>query len=85
MRKLGLIGVVVLSCAGCGHGWLPFRPFQGAMCRDNCVSHAHCDGCSGAAGYPSYADEGVVSDSYIGGTTVAPPTNAPMAPLPGRP
>lgn len=81
MKKLGFLGVVILGCAGCGHGWLPFRPFHGAMCRDNCVEHAHCDGC---AGYPSYASEGVVSDSYMGGTALPQGSAAPMAPLQGR-
>lgn len=84
MKKLGFLGVVILGCAGCGHGWLPFRPFKGAMCRDNCVEHAHCDGC-GAAGYPSYATEGVVSDSYIGGAPLPPPSSQPMSAIqPGR-
>lgn len=63
MKKLGLIGVVILGCAGCGHGWLPFR--RGATCQENCVHYAH-DDCVGCAGYPSYSNDGVVSEPYYG-------------------
>ncbi len=86
MKKLGLIGLVVLSLTGCGHGWMPFRPFRGAVCRDNCVEHAHHDGCSGCAGYSSYEGEVGMPEPYYGPGSAAPPmNNQPMSNLqPGR-
>ncbi len=86
MKKLGLIGLVALGLTGCGHGWMPFRPFRGAVCRDNCVEHAHTDGCSGCAGYSSYEGEVGMPEPYYGPGSATPPmNNQPMSNLqPGR-
>lgn len=66
MKKLGLIGLVILTAAGCGHGWLPFRPFRGAPCGASCMDSSapvySAEGCTGCAGYPSYEGEQVIGE-----------------------
>jgi hypothetical protein len=96
MKKLGLIGLVLLTTAGCGQGWLPFRPFRGAPCQANCVGAvAQGNDCQGCAGYSTYDGEmgseysGVPTEGYYGtpqyGSSTLPPpaSNQPMAPITG--
>ena len=78
MKKLGLFGLsVVMLCAGCGHGWLPFR--RGAACNDHCVNYgpSYSHNCDGCVGYPEYASEGIVGEPYYGPSTTI-PSNPPM-------
>lgn len=66
MKKLGLIGLVLVTTVGCGRGWFPYRPFRGAPCNGPCISagnhvsnHVGCDNCTG---YSGYEGEQVVGD-----------------------
>jgi len=73
MKRLTL-GLLMLTATGCGHGWLPFRNFRGALCRSEapCLGappaapKAYCDGCPTSAGYPSY-NGSVIEGVEIGG------------------
>jgi hypothetical protein len=79
MRKIALLGLVLLLSNGCGrgHGWLPF--FRGARCNTNCGMpgtapalpasyETGCTNCTTGAGYGSY--EGFSGDTYYGGGVI---------------
>lgn len=93
MKKLVLIGLVlVTTSAGCGHGWLPFRPFRGATCRGNCVegtpAYSGCQDCApGYSGYENYEGETVVDGGIVTGQQYlgVPQSNVapPMSSIPG--
>jgi hypothetical protein len=70
MRKLTLIGLMVVLCVGCGRSWLPLR---GASCRGGCGQTPPapqlpaCSPCSNTSGYAAYESEMATGDSYYGG------------------
>lgn len=98
MKKLALLGVLIVMSSGCGRGWLPM--FRGAPCNgNNCLPApmaANCNGCSpatmGYGGYENefsggtyYGDEGGYYDGGIinGGRMIEGTINSPsMSPLP---
>ncbi len=75
MKRTALVGLLLVTATGCGHGWLPFRPFRGAPCRlgGTCMAPAgpiatNCDNCGEVAGYSNY--EGSVSEGEVIGNNV---------------
>ena len=79
MKKIALIGLVVLLSSGCCRGWLPI--FRGAPCGSNCgltgaaptlpVAHGSgCGDCPTGASYGNYetplAGSGAGYESYPG-------------------
>lgn len=79
MKKIALLGLVLVSSVGCGHGWLPFRSSRGAICRGDapCATSApaDCNGCGTTAGYPGYegsviGGESVGDSGYYGGEVI---------------
>jgi hypothetical protein len=82
MKKIALLSLLVVTTAGCGQGWLPFRSSRGAPCQGSpgCLGAApampgpgcHCEGTS--AGYPGYDGPmmggEVVGGSYLGGEVI---------------
>ena len=85
MRKIALLGLLVVLGAGCGRGWLPL--FRGAPC--NSCAHANpampapapgCAPCGSRSGYGAYEGDvagvegyygaGVVGGDYYNGTVV---------------
>ena len=79
MKKLAVLGMLVVLTTGCGRGWLPI--FRGAPCGTaGCVGAAHtlppsihgdCSDCgTNSVGYESYPGEvisGVYDGAVIGG------------------
>ena len=73
MKRITLLGLLVITSSGCGFGWLPFRPFRGAPCRmgSPCVGAAPVAGCGVTAGYPSYEgsyEGAIVEGEVLGGS-----------------
>lgn len=80
MRKLVLLGVVLVLSSGCGRGWLPM--FRGAPCNGNSCAPAMpasydsgCTNCPTAAGYGQYSGEyssgETLGGNYYGGNIVS--------------
>ena len=73
MKKLTLIGMLVVLSLGCGRSWLPLR---GASCRGGCGQTPpapqlpSCDPCSTTSGYANYESEMVTGDTYYGGNVL---------------
>jgi hypothetical protein len=94
MKKLAVIGLLVVLSSGCGRGWLPLT--RGAPCGDTCGASlpaqpsAGCVGCESGygAGYSSYEGETMASSGYYGGSVVgdgyispAPSSGAAVPPM----
>ena len=93
MKKLAVLGLLVVLSTGCGRGWLPL--FRGAPCGDTCGASlpaqpaAGCVGCEPGygTGYSGYEGEVVGNSGYysgpvIGDSYLAPsPSGSSMAPL----
>lgn len=78
MKKLACLGLLVVTCTGCGcfEGWMPFRALRGAPCRAGiCGSgqlapptDAGCNACPQNAGYADYEGGEVLGGSgYVDG------------------
>ncbi len=77
MKKLAVLGLLVVLSSGCGRGWLPL--FRGAPCGDTCGANVlpaqpagGCVGCESGygAGYSAYEGETIGSSGYYGSSVV---------------
>jgi hypothetical protein len=77
MKKLAVLGLLIVLSSGCGRGWLPLS--RGARCGDTCGANslpaqpaAGCAGCGSGygAGYSAYDGEVVDGSAYYGSSIV---------------
>ncbi len=77
MKKLAVLGLLVVLSSGCGRGWLPL--YRGAPCGDTCGANvlpaqpaAGCAGCESGYGtsYSAYEGEVIGSSGYYGSSVI---------------
>ncbi len=77
MRKIAVLGLLVVLCSGCGRGWLPGR---GGRCGPACgqqlpppPTSEPCSTCGPATASASYGayDETIVDSGYYGGEVLS--------------
>lgn len=76
MKRIALLGLLLLLSSGCGRGWLPTR--RGAACNGSCLTSAPIPASAGCndcvtgygAGYSGYDSGEIIGDSGYYGSTV---------------